>query len=72
MPVPPWDKNYDLRGLGPDLADIHQQPSRHVCLVVSLPLVRQHLVKNASSRFPEWHLRVDSTGHILCVDDIPS
>eukprot|EP00969_Alexandrium_andersonii_P330711 14616986-Alexandrium_andersonii.AAC.1 len=29
MPVPPWDKHYDLWGLGPDLAVIHEQPSRH-------------------------------------------
>eukprot|EP00969_Alexandrium_andersonii_P241643 10670155-Alexandrium_andersonii.AAC.1 len=28
MPAPPWDKRYDLWGLGPDLAVIHEQPSR--------------------------------------------
>eukprot|EP00969_Alexandrium_andersonii_P083907 3702193-Alexandrium_andersonii.AAC.1 len=32
MPVPPWDKHYDVWGLGPEPAVIHEQPSRQVCV----------------------------------------
>eukprot|EP00969_Alexandrium_andersonii_P373930 15485113-Alexandrium_andersonii.AAC.1 len=63
MPVPPWDKHYDLRGLGPDLAVINEQPSRHACMLVSLPLVRQSLTRTNAGYHPEQFLRVDSTGH---------
>eukprot|EP00969_Alexandrium_andersonii_P335920 14847171-Alexandrium_andersonii.AAC.1 len=64
MPVPPWDTHYDLWGLGPDPAVIHEQPSRQVCTVVSLPLVRQHIARKTPGYRPEEFLRVDSTGHL--------
>eukprot|EP00969_Alexandrium_andersonii_P278326 12303288-Alexandrium_andersonii.AAC.1 len=72
MPVAPWDKNYDLWGLGPELAVIHGQPSRRACMVVSLPLVRRHIMRMVADHPPEWFLKVDSTGHIVCISDIPS
>eukprot|EP00969_Alexandrium_andersonii_P163090 7210061-Alexandrium_andersonii.AAC.1 len=43
MPVPPWDKHYDVWGLGPEPAVIHEQTSRQVCMVISLPLLMRHL-----------------------------
>eukprot|EP00969_Alexandrium_andersonii_P047672 2092089-Alexandrium_andersonii.AAC.1 len=64
MPVAPWDKHYDVWGLGPEPAVIHVQPSRHVYMVVSLPLVKQHIAQTEADHPPEWFLRVDRTGHV--------